>query len=161
MVHRLFSSSISLFKNHKIHHELIQPVSIGAEYSHFSDIFLTNVIPSALGIKILGKTTHFCTVILWVILRVTETLDGHCGYESSLGCPYRLLPLSGSAEFHNYHHTHNSGNFGSFFTFWDSLMGTSKRFFNFIGKVQKEEECLKMKNKYCQELDKEELKKKT
>ena len=35
-------------------------------------------------------------------MRVMETVDGHCGYEFSWS-PYRLLPFSGSSEYHNFH----------------------------------------------------------
>lgn len=61
-------------------------------------------------------------------MRVAETIDGHCGYEFSWS-PYRLLPLSGSSEYHNFHHSHNVGNYASFFSYWDSLFGTNKDFF--------------------------------
>ena len=81
---------------------------------------------------------HMGTLIIWVILRMFETVDGHSGYEFSWS-PFRLLPLSGilykilifnfnfkgSANYHSYHHTHNIGNYGSFFTIWDTIMKTN------------------------------------
>lgn len=57
---------------------------------------------------------HIATLQLWLMLRIGETIDGHCGYEFSWS-PFRLLPFSNSAESHNYHHSHNVGNYGSFF----------------------------------------------
>ena len=76
---------------------------------------------------------------MWIVLRILETTDGHCGYEFSWS-PYRLLPLSGSASYHNYHHTHNVGNFGSFFMIWDSMMGTNKSYFNYLKKKEEKGE---------------------
>ena len=71
-----------------------------------------------------------------LIIRVVETIDGHCGYEFSWS-PYRLLPLSGSSEYHNYHHSHNVGNFGSWFSLWDTLFSTNKDYFAFKAKKDK------------------------
>lgn len=39
---------------------------------------------------------------MWHIIRILESLDGNCGYEFSWS-PFRLLPFSGSASYHNYH----------------------------------------------------------
>jgi methylsterol monooxygenase/4-alpha-methyl-delta7-sterol-4alpha-methyl oxidase len=61
-------------------------------------------------------------------MRTLETVDGHCGYEFSWS-PYRLLPLSGSSDYHNFHHSMNVGNYGSFFSFWDSMCGTNSTYF--------------------------------
>jgi methylsterol monooxygenase/4-alpha-methyl-delta7-sterol-4alpha-methyl oxidase len=68
-------------------------------------------------------TGHYSTYLVWVFIRVMESTDGHCGYEFSWS-PYRLLPFSGSSEYHNYHHINYKGNYCSLFTFWDRLCGT-------------------------------------
>lgn len=73
---------------------------------------------------------HLYTLGFWYIIRTFETIDGHCGYEFSWS-PYRLLPFSGSSEYHHYHHSHNIGNYSSFFYYWDTLCGTNKEFFKF------------------------------
>ena len=55
---------------------------------------------------------HLATATLWyknsynnirLFMRTLETIDGHSGYEFSWS-PYRLLPFSGSSEYHNFHH---------------------------------------------------------
>lgn len=74
---------------------------------------------------------------MWYAIRLTETVDGHCGYEFSWS-PFRLLPLSGSAEYHNFHHSHNVGVFASFFTYWDSIFKTNKEYFEYKAKKEKE-----------------------
>jgi sterol desaturase/sphingolipid hydroxylase (fatty acid hydroxylase superfamily) len=110
---------------HKIHHSFYQPTAFASIYSHPIEIITTNVIPFMAGPLILGA--HVATIWMWLILRIAETCDGHCGYEFSWS-PYRLIPFSGSAAHHDFHHSHNKGNFGSFFTLWDKLCGTDQAF---------------------------------
>ena len=105
---------------HKIHHTYVTSVGIAAEYSHPLEFIFGAVIPGALGGLILGKRMHFCTFLIWGIVRLGETLDGHCGYEFSWS-PYRLIPFSTSASYHDFHHSHNMGNYSSFFSFWDTI----------------------------------------
>lgn len=78
---------------HKIHHEYKVSVSIAAEYAHPIEYILGNILPTVLGIKILRSQVHYCTAIVWFLIRSGETLDGHCGYQFSWS-PYRLIPFS-------------------------------------------------------------------
>jgi len=113
---------------HTIHHEYYNSVSICALYAHPVEFLLSNVLSSSIGFLILGPSAHIATLYLWLTIRIFETIDGHCGYEFSWS-PYRLLPLSGSSEYHNFHHSHNIGVYASFFTFWDTICGTNKDYF--------------------------------
>jgi len=138
---------------HKVHHEYYNTVSIAAEYSHPVEFIVSNIVPTILGAKILDSKVHIVTFFLWLVLRLFETVDGHCGYEFSWS-PYRLMPLSGSSIYHNFHHSHVSGNYGSFFTIWDTICGTNKDFYKYLSKREKElvlnelrGEFTKMKNK--------------
>ncbi len=108
---------------HKIHHNYVTTVSIASEYAHPLEFVVGNVITSNFGLILLGKRMHLFTAFMWVILRVSETTDGHSGYEFSWS-PFRLLPMSGSSEFHNYHHLSFKGNYASFFTYMDRIFGT-------------------------------------
>lgn len=132
---------------HKIHHTHITPVGIAAEYAHPLEFALANIFPTTLGPMLLGKHVHLFTVLLWYIFRAGETIDGHCGYEFSWS-PYRLVPFSGSAEYHDFHHTHNIGNFSSFFCLWDTVWGTNTDFYKYqelkkkaleLGKTQRKD----------------------
>ena len=123
--HRMFHNPIIYNKIHKIHHEYKQPISITLIYAHPFEFFFGNLMPVIMGPLILMKKVHVMTLILWNILRAFETADGHSGYDFPWS-PFRLLPFSGTAEYHNYHHTHNVGNFSSFFTWLDTLFGTNK-----------------------------------
>ena len=85
------------------------------------------MIPTAIGPAILGSKMHLIAVFAWYAVRVGESLDGHCGYEFSFS-PYRLIPMSGGAEYHDFHHLQNVGNYSSFFSIWDTVFGTNKPF---------------------------------
>lgn len=120
---------------HKMHHEYSQTVGIASQYTHPVEFVLGNVIPTAVGPLILGPHMHLLTVFAWYALRIGESLDGHCGYEFSFS-PYRLIPFSGSASYHDYHHSHNVGNYASFFQIWDTIFGTNKDYFQHLEEEQ-------------------------
>lgn len=44
------------------------------------------------------------TFWMWTLLRIAETIDGHCGYEFSWA-PFRLIPLSGNHSLSLYSNT--------------------------------------------------------
>jgi len=123
---------------HKIHHEYNITISLCAEYAHPLEFVVSNLLPTNSGPKILGSRVHFATYCIWIIIRLMETADGHCGYEFSWS-PYRLLPLSGSSIYHNFHHSHNVGNYGSFFTIWDTLCGTNRHYFKYLANREKKQ----------------------
>jgi len=129
---------------HKMHHTHITPVCISAEYAHPLEFLFGNLLPTSLGPVLLGKHTHLFTVLVWYIFRSGETVDGHCGYEFSWS-PYRLVPFSGSAEYHDFHHTHNVGNYSSFFSLWDTVFGTNHDFYKYIELKKKAREMVREK----------------
>ena len=133
-------------KIHKLHHEHYNPVAFSAEYDHWFEYSL-GLISTGLLPRLMGRRVHFMTMIMWIFLRSLELQEDHCGYEFSWS-PFRLIPFSGSASYHNYHHTHNSGNYGTFFTFWDSFMGTNKPFYDHLDKLELDrlKESYKVKN---------------
>ena len=108
---------------HKRHHLWINSISIASEYAHPIEFIVSNVLTTNIAPLIFNKRTHILTMYIWVILRLGETTDGHCGYEFSWS-PYRLIPLSGSSEFHNFHHLNYKGNYASFFSVWDRVLKT-------------------------------------
>jgi len=112
---------------HKMHHTYNTTVGIAAEYAHPVEFVLGNMLPTAVGPLILGPNIHVLTIFAWYTVRFGETLDGHCGYEFSWS-PYRLIPFSGSAEYHDFHHSVNIGNYGSFFCIWDTVFGTNQAY---------------------------------
>jgi sterol desaturase/sphingolipid hydroxylase (fatty acid hydroxylase superfamily) len=120
---------------HKIHHTYVTTIGIAAEYSHPLEYIFGALIPASLGGLILGKNMHFCTFLIWGIVRIGETLDGHSGYEFSWS-PYRLIPFSTSASYHAFHHSHNVGNFSSFFSLWDTIFGQNKTYYQYYERMR-------------------------
>jgi sterol desaturase/sphingolipid hydroxylase (fatty acid hydroxylase superfamily) len=120
---------------HKIHHQHITTVGIAAWYSHPIEFLLGAALPGNLGGLILGKNMHFCTMLLWSMVRTFETLDGHCGYEFSWS-PYRLIPFSTSASYHDFHHSHNVGNYSSFFSLWDTVFSQNSVYYTHIERAR-------------------------
>ncbi|KAL6516430.1 Methylsterol monooxygenase 2-2 [Orobanche gracilis] len=116
-----------LYKHvHSVHHEYATPFGLTSEYAHPAEIlflgFATIVGPAITG-------PHLITLWLWMVLRVLETVEAHCGYHF----PWSLsnfLPLYGGADFHDYHHRllyTKSGNYSSTFVYMDCLIfGTDK-----------------------------------
>ena len=113
---------------HKMHHEHKVTIGLAGEYTHPVQFMGDVAISSLTGSMILGKQVHICTHLLWTVMRICENLDGHCGYEFTWS-PYRLLPFSTSAVYHDYHHLHNIGNYSSLLTLWDSVYGTNTAYY--------------------------------
>ena len=74
---------------------------------------------------------HIISYSMWSIWRLGESIDAHSGYEFSWS-PYRLIPFSSAAEYHEYHHSNSVGNYSTFFTFWDTIFGSNKEFYEHI-----------------------------
>ena len=126
-VHRFLHSGWVYGHIHKQHHEFKETVSICSEYAHPLEVLIANTFPTVAGFKLLGDSVHLVTITMWLAMRITETIDGHSGYEFSWS-PYRLLPCSAGASYHHYHHLTNQGNYSSFFTLWDTFCSTNKNY---------------------------------
>ncbi|BAT99580.1 methylsterol monooxygenase 2-2 [Vigna umbellata] len=113
-----------LYKHvHSVHHEYATPFGLTSEYAHPAEILFLG-FATIFGPAITGP--HLITLWLWMVLRVLETVEAHCGYHF----PWSLsnfLPLYGGADFHDYHHRllyTKSGNYSSTFTYMDWIFGT-------------------------------------
>lgn len=126
--HRLLHHKFFYNKIHKIHHQYRLVVSISTEYCHPIEYLFANLIASSSGALVMGKNTHLFTYLIWIIIRISETTDGHSGFEFPWS-PFRLLPLSAGQEYHNYHHLNFDGNYGSFLTIWDRICKTTNQAF--------------------------------
>lgn len=75
-----------------MHHEFYNAVSFASVYAHPLEFVLGNLIPTSLGYQLLGIKMHYSTYLIWIIIRVVETTEGHCGYEFPWS-PFRLIPF--------------------------------------------------------------------
>ena len=136
-MHRLFHSKhawLPLYKLHKKHHEHLQPLGMSAQYAHPIEHLISNFMPSFAGPCILGAKTHIHVVVLFGILRLYESLDGHSGYDFPWTV-FRLIPFGGGPSYHYFHHTHNCGNYSSFTTIWDSILDSNKAYYEDKSKI--------------------------
>ena len=146
MFHRFVHWRVIYPYFHKHHHNYVTTVSLGAEYFHPVDYFFGVLMPGSFGPNILGSRLHISTYIFWITIRTIEGADGHSGYEFPWS-PFRLLPFSASASYHDFHHSHNVGNYSSLFTIWDSVFGDNtayleyqkKRNFGLAGHISKDQ----------------------
>lgn len=146
MSHRLMHWRVIYPYIHKVHHQHITTVGIAAEYTHPIDFALGSLVPSGIAAMLLGNKLHMFTFLMFGVVRIGEGLDGHTGYEFSWS-PYRLIPFSTSARYHDFHHSHNVGNYSSFFILWDTLLGSNASFYLFHSKKDKQVKEIKAHNK--------------
>jgi sterol desaturase/sphingolipid hydroxylase (fatty acid hydroxylase superfamily) len=62
--------------------------------------------------------THIITIVIWMILRMYDGYNAHCGYKFSWSA-LQLLPFCTNDDFHDFHRSHNCGNYSAMFRFWD------------------------------------------
>ena len=88
-----------LYKFHKVHHEIKNPVSITTLYMHPLDLYLSNLSPFALSTFILNY--DILTGQIFIIIQLIQSiLLAHNGYKNL-------------SEHHNIHHTLFKYNYGS------------------------------------------------
>ena len=88
-LHRMLHMRFFMRHIHYIHHQYFVTIGIASEYAHPVEMVLGNNLPFILGPMIIGKKCHLFTVLCWMFLRVTGTIEGHCGYEF----PFQLIAL--------------------------------------------------------------------
>ena len=137
ITHRLSHHRLVYGWMHKKHHEYKTTISIAAEYAHPLDYLFTQLIPSSVGTNILGPRIHVFAVFVWYMVRVSETADGHSGYDFPWSI-FRVMPFNTSAAYHDYHHLHNVGNYSSIFRLWDTVFGTNKHFYKHLDDIDKD-----------------------
>ncbi|CAF0920193.1 unnamed protein product [Didymodactylos carnosus] len=116
-----------LYKHiHKKHHLYKQPIGVVAVLADPLESLFQNQLGIWL-IPILLKEKHLLTLCLWILIRVYQTVNAHCGYDLPyISTQYYLPWLMSGTLAHDYHHQHGKMNYGSFFTLWDRLMNTHK-----------------------------------
>jgi 4-alpha-methyl-delta7-sterol-4alpha-methyl oxidase len=111
---------------HREHHHYRQPIGLVSMLADPFESATQNQITTWL-LPALMPEKHVLTICLWVLIRIHQTVNAHCGYD----LPYITMKwyfpwLFVGARVHDYHHRVGSYNYGSFFTIWDRLNGTYK-----------------------------------
>lgn len=88
---------------------------------HPIEYVLAGTIPSTMGFQLLSMVypVHYCTVLVFLIYRIIQSYEGHCGYTWSWNT-LSLFPFTVGSDHHDFHHAANMGNFGSVFLFLDA-----------------------------------------
>lgn len=110
---------------HKVHHQYYHPIALASEHAHILEFMFGNGLPVIVGPQI--TCAHSFTFMLWILIRISTSIDNHCGYAFPL-TPVRLLPFGSTAEGHDYHHSKNDGMLVSEFVWFDVLGHTLGKF---------------------------------
>ncbi|KAL9328089.1 hypothetical protein ACSQ67_003092 [Phaseolus vulgaris] len=127
--HRILHTKWLYTTVHSVHHEYATPFGLTSEYAHPAEILFLG-FATIIGPVLTGP--HLMTLWLWMILRVLETVEVHCGYHfpwslsnfiplyggecdvpflgiihwiySTIVLIVKLCILIFRADFHDYHH---------------------------------------------------------
>lgn len=130
--HRALHHRILYARIHKQHHEFKQTVGLSAVYSHPVES-IVNALSTLVGPALLQ--VHFSTLLLFLFLRMWETVDAHCGYDLPFSPWNKIANIQGGADRHDFHHSHNVGNYGML-AHWDAWCGTDASYKAWKQKVQ-------------------------
>ena len=89
---------------HKIHHQFKAPVGLAAEYAHIVELFLSNIVPGAIGPAL--SNAHPVSTWIWLAGSLVQTLFHHSG----LMLPF--YPLNQWTISHDWHHAAFTDQFG-------------------------------------------------
>jgi len=130
--HRISHHKFLYKRFHKIHHELKEPIGMGAVYTHWLDAILGVYIPD--GIPIFLLYAHPYTVHFWIFLTTSVSiLMAHSNYKDL-------------SEYHDDHHRLSCVNFGNGF-FMDKIFRTEK-----TSNRNRRKTFIKAKNKFASEV---------
>lgn len=110
---------------HKLHHRFSAPFGLAAEYASpietlllaFGTVFLPVIWSAVTG------ELHVMTMYVWIIMRLSQAIDAHSGYDFPWSL-HNILPFWAGADHHDVHHEKFIGNYSSSFRWWDIMCGT-------------------------------------
>ena len=110
---------------HKIHHQHSAPFGLAAEYASPIEVLflgIGTVVCPILWVALTGDL-HILTMYIFIILRVSQTIDAHSGYDFPWSL-HHFLPFWAGADHHDLHHEKFIGNYSSSFRWWDYICDT-------------------------------------
>jgi sterol desaturase/sphingolipid hydroxylase (fatty acid hydroxylase superfamily) len=107
---------------------MFNTVSIACVYTHPVEYLLSNVFPGLSSFFLLKSNAHVVSVLGSFLFLLIATHEGHSGFEFPIS-PFEAHPFHLTARYHDFHHLKNIGNYAAYFTFWDSLFGTNKVYY--------------------------------
>lgn len=105
-VHYLLHSSRWLYRYHKLHHTLKDPVAIGAAYCHPVEMVVANVSSVGLPLFVAGAPLRMWGV--WITIALLTTQHHHSGRRFVWTPRWDHQP-----EYHTKHHTHSTLHYGN------------------------------------------------
>jgi sterol desaturase/sphingolipid hydroxylase (fatty acid hydroxylase superfamily) len=123
---------------HKQHHKFVYTTSIASEHAHPVEHILVNNLAFHVGPILLGSRVHIWTVLVWGILRHTESHEAHAGYDFPFSI-WNVLPFGTGPVYHSFHHAKNVGNYSTFFTVWDNVFDSNVDYYEIYGDTNETE----------------------
>ena len=110
---------------HKIHHQYSAPFGLAAEYASPIEVMILGFGTVSCPILWCAFTgnLHILTMYIWIVLRLSQAIDAHSGYEFPWSL-HHFLPFWAGADHHDLHHEKFIGNYSSSFRWWDYLLDT-------------------------------------
>lgn len=109
-----------LYKHvHSVHHRVKNPCAMDNAYFHWIEYL---IIASTGYLAPLLMSAHIYVLWIWVVIRVSQSVIGHCGYEFPWN-PLKIIPLYEGGAYHYYHHIDQRGNLSGILPYLDRVWG--------------------------------------
>ena len=122
--HRAFHGR-ELYWLHKDHHEYHAAVVLAVQHNHPMDYVFSSLTTFGAGFIILSLyyPVHIYTLMIWYLIRSSESHHAHAGYELPWSHT-QLIPFALGSVSHGFHHSHNSGSFTGMSHILDTIFTT-------------------------------------
>lgn len=109
-----------LYKHvHAVHHKIRNPSAMDNAYFHWLEYL---IIASTGYFAPLLMGAHIYVIWIWVVIRISQSVFGHCGYEFPWN-PLKLIPLYEGGAYHYFHHIDQRGNMSGILPYLDRIFG--------------------------------------
>jgi methylsterol monooxygenase len=148
-----------LYKHiHKIHHKHSAPFGLAAEYAHPAEVMILGIgtIGGPLLYCFFTQNLHMVTVLIWITLRLLQTIDAHSGYDFPWSLQH-IIPFWSGADHHDFHHMAFTNNYATSFRWCDRIFGTDKKYQAYRARVRAAKAAIRSASKEDQAALKQKL----